>query len=77
MENVNRMQAWRLKMVESQWEKEMKVTKTAAQEIAENSHAVWEGTLDSKTRKSLKNQGHSAGEELTHLLLGLLITELK
>ena len=40
MENVNRMQAWRLKMVESQWEKEMKVTKTAAQEIAENSHAV-------------------------------------
>ena len=34
-------------------------------------------SLDSKTRKSLKNQGHSAGEELTNLLFGLLITELK
>ena len=41
MENVNRMQAWRLKMVGSQREKALKVTKTAAQEIAENSHAVW------------------------------------
>lgn len=40
MENVNRMQAWRLKMVGSQWEKELKVTKRGAQEIAENSHAV-------------------------------------
>lgn len=40
MENVNRMQAWRLKMVGSQWEKELKVRERAAQEIAENSQAV-------------------------------------
>lgn len=40
MENVNRMQAWRLKMVGSQWKKELKVTERAAQEIAENSQAV-------------------------------------
>ena len=29
-----------------------------------------------KIMKSLRNQGHSAGEELTDLLSGLLITEL-
>lgn len=65
-------------MVGSQWEKELKVTKRGAQEIAEKlSFSLERVQWTAKTRKSLKNQGHSAGEELTNLLLGLLITELK
>ena len=45
--------------------------------MAERSPDDREGTTDGKTMKSLKDQGHSAGEERTNLLSGLLITELK
>lgn len=61
MENNDRMQAWRLKMVGSQWEKELKVTRGSPGNSRKLSFQS-EGTVDSKTRKSLKNQGHSAGE---------------
>lgn len=60
-----------------QWKKELKVQKGQPRKYKGRFSEAGKGKMDSKTRKSLKSQGCSAGKELTNLLSGLLITDLK